>query len=165
MGNYVSSTGNQTNEVKSRNTAAWVSAFAAVTAAIVAAVALYLTNRHKPPVDMGGQIANPSAVVSTSGNGELVDVRAAITLTGFLGQKTILEWSLDYANTGQPVSNTSFVSQVGEYLTPQANTDTAVADFKLPLMSPAGTNFVVHLVLIAPNGSELAAADTPSFTA
>jgi|SRR5215813_1841285 len=150
---------------QTRNTAAWVSALAAVVAAVVGAVTLYLANRPKPPVDMGGQIANPSAVVSSSGNGELVTVRAAITLTGFLGQRTTLEWSLDNASTGQPVTNTNFVSQTGEYLTPQANTDTAVADFRLPLMSPSGTNFIVHLVLVAPNGSELAAADTPSFAA
>jgi len=136
-----------------------------VVAALIAGLALYLTNRPKPPASLGGQIIRPVALVSAGPTGDVVTVRATVSLSGLTGQTAKLEWSLDNARTGQPAVNTNLVGKTGSELTAQAATDTAQAEFSLPTITPTGETWLIHLRLIAPNGTVLDQEDTPLFTA
>jgi hypothetical protein len=149
---------------RTKNTAAWLSAFAALAAAITGGIALYLSNQPKGPSQLGGQIESATALVAPAGSGALVTVRAPVTLEGFTNEKATLQWSLDYASSGLPVENRDLVLQTGAELTPQAATDTAEASFQLPVLTPTGTRFIIHLRLIGPNGTVLSESDTQPFT-
>jgi hypothetical protein len=148
-----------------RNVVAWVSAVTGVVAAVIAGLTLYLTNRPKPPPSLGGQIIRPVALVAAGSTGDVITVRATVSLNGLAGKTVLLQWALDNARTGQPATNTTLVGKTGAELTAQAATDTAQAEFNLPPITPTGALWLINLRLIAPNGTVLDQQDTPSFIA
>jgi hypothetical protein len=148
-----------------RNTAAWASVIVSLLAVAIGGLTLYLNNRPKPAPALGGMLSRPVAISARTPQGYSVEVRVKVTLYGLRNRQAKLRWTLDDADTGQPAAAPAFVQQDGPTLIAEADTDQANADFRLPPIGGVLRRWIVHLTLLAPNGSVLDETDTPAFVA
>jgi hypothetical protein len=107
-----------------------------------------------PAAALGGSVSN----VQMSNGQPCCTFTVRVTIQGFNGQTCQLDWILVNA-----VSDAKTTAQVGARLTPQADLDTAEADVMVSVTIPG--RYYARFILLDPNGTELASANSPVFNA